>query len=79
MAAGFGRRLDWVTLLVVIRAQFKQRGESAFTLRFTERGWCSWWGVGEPDPDDLKYFETDDSAALALVIGSGDVPGVDDN
>jgi hypothetical protein len=79
MATGFGRRLDWVTLLAVIRLQFVERGETAFTLRFTERGWTSWWGTGVPDEDDLKWFATDDAAALALIAGNAHVPGVDDD
>lgn len=77
MATGYGRRLDWVTLLVVIRHEFVRRNESAFTLRFTDQGWCSWWGMDEPD--EIKFYATDDSAALALIVGNDQVPGVDDD
>lgn len=79
MAKGFGRRLDIYTLQVIVRHRYKEQGEAAFTVRFTDQGWCSWWGMDEPDPDELKWFETDDSAWLALAIGSQDVPGVDDD
>lgn len=62
-----------------MRHRYKETGASAFTVRFTDQGWCSWWGVHEPDSDEIKWFETDDSAWLALAIGETDVPGVDDD
>lgn len=77
MAERYGR-LHWATLLVWMRHEFKERNETAFSLRFTDRGWCSWWGADVPDEDEIKYFRTDDDAVLALLIGKGEVMGVDD-
>lgn len=78
MARGYGRALDVTTLLVLIRHHFQTNNESAFSVRFEDAGWCSWWGAGLPDSDDLKYFESLDSALLALLIGNQNVPGTDD-
>ena len=79
MAAGYGRSLDLTTLLVLIRHRFKEQNETAFSIRFSDEGWTSWWGAGLPDPDETKPFRTIDSAMLALLIGNTEVIGVRDD
>lgn len=78
MARGYGRSLDLTTLLVIVRHMFTSQDEVAFTVRFTDNGWTSWWGDREFDPDEGKWFESIDSAVLALIIGNEAVPGADD-
>jgi len=78
VAKGYGRSLDVTTLLVLVRHKFKEEGESAFSLRFSDEGWTSWWGSGLQDEDEAKFFETLDSAILALLIGNAEVAGTND-
>lgn len=77
MAKGFGRTLDWTTLIVVIRNQMNAEDVQRFHLVFDkDQGYTAYFGSVEPD--EPKWFETHDSALLALHIGNEAVPGIDD-
>jgi len=64
--------------MVVIRDQMVKSDEKRLHIVLDlEHGFTAYFG-GEQAPDDSKYFETWDSALLALHIGPTDVPGVED-
>lgn len=77
MAKSFGRTLDWTTLIVCLRSDLNKAGDERFCLVFDKnQGFTAFFGMREPD--ETKWFETWDSALLALHIGPEEVPGVDE-
>jgi len=77
VAKGYGR-LDITTLTVLLRHRLGEEGIQRFNLCFDkDEGWTGWMGTREPD--ELKFFETPDSALLAMLIGYTVVPGVRDD
>ena len=80
MARGWGRSLDLVTLMVIIRHRLNVEEVDSFDIRFDKhRGFTAWFGRIEPDEEEMKFFETLDSALLALIVGRESVAGTDDD
>ena len=76
MARGYGRSLDLLTLTVLLRHNLVQTGDQAFYVSFDkDMGWTAWYGAR--DTDATKWYETLDSALLALLIGKEHVPGTE--
>lgn len=63
--------------MVMVRLRMQDHGYDKLNIQFNlNRGWTAW--LGPIEPDDSKYFETQDSALLAVLAGPERVPGVDD-
>jgi hypothetical protein len=77
MAKGFGGTLHWPTLMAIITHQMNVGETNRMFLVFDKnKGYTAYLGT---EGDDQKYFETHDSALLALIIGAESVPGVADD
>lgn len=74
---GYGRSLDLVTLMVLLRHRLQEYDRQRLMICFDlEAGFSAW--LGAVKPVETKKFETLDSALLAILIGDDQVAGTDD-